>query len=326
MFLKLFNIPHDVYTEINKKIIFDDKFLNIKGYYTFENVYIEDKNKNNLSIKYIKLNILKETPTDIKIMFDKILANINNNTNTFLAFFKYDIPKTRGFAFYTGPKKNIVEEKIMSPFFHKEKDMLWNVIKNLCLNNDWDSKIRILLHGPTTNGKSSFIYRMAMCLNKTIYSMNLNALGKSDIYNTIVRRPNDIHLIDNIDITLKGLHDKELTNIEYLDNFKLDNLLEIIKNPFMAKFIVATTTNYDEIEKIFPQFIASGALKPIHFGYIDCDTLQDISEYFFGEKINGYIPDTIMIPTSEIIDLALTSLVVSKEPFINFSDNLFKLM
>ena len=86
------------------------------------------------------------------------------------------------------------------------------------------------------------------------------------------------------------------------------------------------TTKYDDIQNTYPEFIKSGALKPIHFGYIDSDTLQDISKYFFGEKIKSYIPDVIMIPTSEIIDLALSSLVVSKEPFVYFNNNLFKLL
>lgn len=319
-----FNNIYDIYTEINKKIIFDDKFLNIKGYYTMENAIIEDKNKNKISIKYIKLNISKETPIDIKNIFDKITTSSQNGI--YLAYNNYDDSNyIKHINFYNGNVKNIDEEKIMLPFFRQEKDMLWFMIKKICSNVDteWESKIRILLHGPSTNGKSSFIYRLAMCLNKGITSINFNNFSKNDIYTGVIRQcRNGIHLLDNIDVILKKLHIKESKNIEDFNIFKLNDLLEIIKNPFIAKLTIATTTNYDMIQNTYPKFIKGSALKPIHFGYINAETLQDISKYFFGKKIKSYLPDVIMVPTSEIIDLALSSLVVGEEPFVSFEKEL----
>jgi len=46
-------------------------------------------------------------------------------------------------------------------------------------------------------------------------------------------------------------------------------------------------------------------LTPIYFGYVNRDTLQDISKYYFDRKITGRLPEIIKIPTSQIIELAL---------------------
>ncbi len=69
-----------------------------------------------------------------------------------------------------------------------------------------------------------------------------------------------------------------------------------------------------------------GRLTPVYFGYIDQETLQDISMYFFNKKINGYLPDIIMLPTSLIIELAFEALSFDKEPHTYFMTKLHKLM
>ncbi len=327
-----FNNTTDVYTDIGQKIIFNDKNLNIEGYYTFETSITEDNNKNKISVKYIKMNILKKgEKVDLKIMFDKIYSVQVNNL--YLSFVDYhtrscckynnDNAFVKSYVFYQGKKEGIITDKIMKPFFHKDSDMLWSVVKNTFLNPNFSEnsspKCRLLLHGPSGNGKSSFIYRLAMCTHKSIGIIDFY-LTKSNIYRFLGNR---IILMENIENTLKEIHIRELKKYS---NFTVNDLFDIIKNPFISKVIIATTTKYDELITTFPKFIGPGKFKPIHFGYITSDTLQDISMYFFENKIKGRISEVIMIPTAEIIDLAFEALTVSEKPFNYFSDKLFKLM
>ncbi len=327
----IFNNSDDIYTEFGHKINFNDKHLNIEGYYTFENNIIEDKNKNKVPSKYIKLNILKKGNIDLKSIFDKI--NNNNGNNIKLLWKEYHTKSCSKYdrnnhylkdhLFYFGKKENISNEKLIKPFFHKDSDMLWFAIKNVFLNPNFNegsmSKVKLLLHGPSGNGKSSFVYRMAMCTLSDITTIDFS-LTKLNIYLSIDRiKNNNIYLFENIDKTLKEI---QFRNLKKYNQFSLNDLLGIIKNPFMAKVIIATTKNYDEFKNTYPQFVMPGKLKPIHFGYIDYDTLQDISMYFFGNKIIWIGCNVIMIPTSEIIDLAFEALTFGGMPFDYFCDKL----
>ncbi len=325
-----FNVGSDINAEFGHKINFNDTNLNIEGYYTFENASFEDKNKNKLTIKFIKMHILKKENevVDIKSIFDKFNQYTNQNK---LLYFILDKHRDRVINFYQGNKENIHNEKIMSSFFHKETDMLWSLIKNVYLKDKFEnSQIpinKILLHGPNGCGKSTFIYRMAIYLNKHIISINFKHLDRSQIYNMIFQNMiTHIFLLENLDVILKDLQLLDLKNNRKHQHLKLIDLLGIIKNPLILKYPIATTTNYDEIVETFPEFIGPGRFKPIHFGYINSNTLQDISMHFFGKKIKGYVPEVIMIPTCDIIDLAFEALTVSKIPFDYFNDKLLKLL
>ncbi len=327
---KWFNNTHDVYTDFGHKINFNDKNLNIEGYYTFENAVIEDKNKNKVSIKYIKMNILKKTDNvDIKSIFDKII--VKNDASSLIYYF-LDVNENKETQYRRNRFHEIndkiinCENKLSPSFFHKDSDMLWSLIKNVYLNTESQfAKNKILLHGPAGCGKSTFIHNMAIYLKKDIMAQNFENISRITIYaHMFANTKTRIFLLENLDIILKELHKRELTNKKYNKCLKLSDLLSIIRNPFVLKSTIATTTNYDEIKKSYPEFAVR--LIPIHFGYINSDTLQDISMYFFGVKIKSYIPDVIMIPTSEIIDLAFESLTVSKIPFDYFNDKLLKLI
>ncbi len=326
-----FNNSKDVYTEFGHKINFNDKNLNIEGYYTFENTVVEDKNKNKVSAKYIRLNILKKCNTDLKSMFDKIIENSDNNIKLLFkeyhtkscVKYNYNNHYLKENPFYYGKKENIIKENLMKPFFHKDSDMLWFTIKNIFLNSDFNkgsmSKVKLLLHGPPGNGKSSFVYRLAMCTLSNISVIDFS-LTRLNIYFSIDRiKHNNIFLFENIENSLKEI---QFRNSKKYNEFTPNDLLGIIKNPFMAKVIVATTNKYDDFKNSYPQFLMPGKLKPIHFGYIGVDTLQDISMYFFGRKLKWNVPDVIMTPTCDIIDLAFEALTVGVDSFDYFSDKL----
>ena len=72
--------------------------------------------------------------------------------------------------------------------------------------------------------------------------------------------------------------------------------------------IMATTNKYEEIKEMCPELFRPGRLTPVHFDYINKDTLQEISMFYFKRKLDCYIPDVLSIPTSQIIELAFESL------------------
>ena len=111
-------------------------------------------------------------------------------------------------------------------------------------------------------------------------------------------------------------------------NFMLRDLLEVLQGPINleSSIILANTNKYDEIKDLCPALFRNGRMTPVHFGYIDADTLQDISLHFFNKKLEGYVPKVLSTSTSEIIELAFESLAINKNPFTYFNEKLQKLM
>jgi len=150
-----------------------------------------------LPVYSCKLNILKASVNPS--MFDNldtILDNDNlqrNREAPFLKLVNYKIhanqnPKKKNmqisiveYTTYQGRNRTLTElEPIyMNTHFHTEKDRLWSLIKEIDQNKDYyrkygqTPKLNLLLHGPPGTGKSSFAYRVAMCLRRDIISMDL---------------------------------------------------------------------------------------------------------------------------------------------------------
>ena len=279
---------------------------------------------------------------------------------------------------YKGPKRPLeVKEKLyMGTFFHQERDRLWSVIKTIdqnpdfFINNGQGARINLLLYGASGSGKSSFVYRIAMCLDRHIISLDLRNQSKSEIYQ-IIQRPvvgkidhktsykKCVLMFEEFDISILELYqrsrrrqmaeemwkhyrvtgkdiereeeeektedekqlDKSLLTVD--SQFSLRDLLEIFQGPIPmhGMILMATTNKYDEILQLCPELFRPGRLTPVHFGYITKDVLQDISKYYFGQKLDYYLPETMTIPTSQIIDLAMESKLQDKS-FEYFSQRL----
>ena len=362
----------------DQKIEFKDLYLNVEGHYiwskTVKEVSDMDKVVKSMAVRYITIKILK-TKINIHDLFKKI-ENYFETTGKIINLKYIKVLKTQNptytynhvVTFYTGIKEpfNTLEEKFMKPFFHQEKDRLWSLIKNVCLNPEFylskgqTARASLLLTGPPGTGKSSIVYRIAQCFYRHIISLDLRIASKQQIYQ-IIQKPtledqvvsfkNFIYLFEEFDIAIKELYlrEKKSDPEAYYDKmfqslkdklivdikgpkeedieFKLRDLLEIFQGPipFESMIMIATTNKYDEIKEMIPELFRPGRLTPIHFGYIDQETLQDMSIYFFNKKIKGYLPDILTIPTSQIIELAFEALS-TKEPHDYFTTKLHKLM
>ena len=57
------------------------------------------------------------------------------------------------------------------------------------------------------------------------------------------------------------------------------------------------------------------------------ETLQDITKYYFGQKLNKiYIPNQLKIPTSQIIEIALKNKSPGNNGFAGFKKELITLL
>jgi hypothetical protein len=87
------------------------------------------------------------------------------------------------------------------------------------------------------------------------------------------------------------------------------NLLEIFQGavPSDGSIIIANTNDYDGIRELCPALFRPGRLTPVYFGYLDKPTIQQLSEYYFKKSLDIVIPQEIKVPTSQIIELALSA-------------------
>lgn len=134
----------------------------------------------------------------------------------------------------------------------------------------------------------------------------------------------------------KRSHDNELSSINAelnniitsMDNdnksniLRLSDMLELFQGPVPIKdrIIIATTNHFEKIKKSMPALFRAGRMTNVHFDYLDWESLNQLTEYYFSEKMTVE-PFTITVPTSEVIELAV-KYVLSKKPFKEFETEL----
>jgi hypothetical protein len=363
-------LKHYLVPQLDQKVNFNDPYLGITGYFvwrtkSFKASSSDNKLQKSITLRYVELHILKKkifniVPFDIKAMLKKMkksVKDLRRNKKITLHYIKVVLKNFPNNGvdeygvgncirhFYKGPRQSLdAQEKIyMQTFFHPVRDQLWEFVKSNCLRNDtYQSvgqcgRVSLLLYGPPGTGKSSFIYRIAMCLYRSVISLDLRDLTKADLY-SYFQYPcrafldsyrDAIHVFEEFDISIKAIQEREIKNknkenvpqitkrdkdgniiIQYQDdriNITLRDLLELFQGPIPLdrSIIIATTNKYEEINTICPDLFRQGRMNPIYVGFINKETLQEISMYFFSKQIKCRLPNEITISTSAIIDLAM---------------------
>jgi hypothetical protein len=234
----------------NYKVYFNDTNFNVKGYYVWSSeetilnkinnnkLRDEDVENNKIKLDYpcLTIYIQKNSNMTVNKYFENIKEKINKILETFIELNHHKVllsgdmsVKYDSLCLYKGGKKSIeeLEELYIKPFFHKKKKQLWKLIKEIHYDPDkfiklgQPPRIGLLLYGPPGTGKSSFCYRIAMSLNRSIISIDLRIIkSKREIYR-IFRRPrchsveeketcdNVIFVFDEFDIAIKELYAKK---------------------------------------------------------------------------------------------------------------------
>lgn len=294
--------------EIGKKVMFNDKKFDAKGYIRFEEDKVEtesDGKTRSQPIRSMVIYLEKSCSLQCDEYMGKMTEyrdNIQFNSDSMtlwsvkvMATKSKDDERRRDFnhyvRMYDGPRNNHEEryEKWFGSYFSPHKAKLWEYLSNIHYRPEifhkfgQGARCNLLLHGPPGTGKSTFVYRLAMCLGRHIISLDLTALGddRTKIYqiiqNPTVRdcqmKPNQyIILLEEFDIAVKHLKDKnkrpDFTNIYKhwsttsgpTDNsnddetkftytrstreFELEDLLEILQGPVpLDGGMVIATTN-----------------------------------------------------------------------------------
>lgn len=261
--------------------------------------------------------------------------------------------------FYKGSrsdKKKRYNDYIKS-YFSVNRDRLYTYLYNIHNHPEKFTQFgqpvhcNLLLHGPPGTGKSSFVRRMATVLERHIISVDITSFSDNivQVYNTL-QRPfcmgefldphRYILLLEEFDITITHLHKKKLKNsVTFTESkdkiiikpntqreFQLEDLLEILQGPvpMHQSIIVATTNKYEEIRQICPALFRPGRLTPVKFDYLNWDTLQELSMFYFGKKLTMH-PCKIEIPTSQITEIALDC-SISNGGFNRFENELQNLL
>lgn len=237
-----------------KEVKFNDKKFNVTGNYIWEKscLKITDKDKSySVDIPYLKISV---TNGCAKNYFDLIKKQINETENVIMHI-KIIQEKTHNinttnintynynneYIIYQGPhiKRNELTKLFIEPFFHEQKEYLWNFIQKIndnpidIIKLGQSPRAGYLLYGPPGTGKSSFPYRIARTLNRHIISMDLTNMRKSDVYQIIkkpsIRVKNNCHpsdvvfIFDEFDITIKKLLERQKEK-----NLNYDKLCEIL--------------------------------------------------------------------------------------------------
>lgn len=289
---------------IYPNIIIDEKRskCDFMEYYSKIEKYLREYNKNNISLDYLKVLGSKEE--------------------------KQNVENHHCVNFYKGPLQTLEEkEKIfIDSFFHMKKDIIWNTLKKVHYEPDFfhsfgqNPRMNILLYGPPGSGKSSFVYRIARCLDRHIVSLDINTItSKKELYKLIQKpfinqycyTPREVIIVlEEFDIAVKKLHKaekkaekkKSFTRDDYYlpksedsaivmpifsndnDKIYLRDLLDILQGtiPIDGSIIMATSNKYEEIKDFCPELFRSGRMTPIYFGYLDEDNFKNVCKYYFG--------------------------------------------
>jgi len=201
-------------TSDNIYISFDDKNFNVKGRYkwTKNELKVDDeytKKEKILKIPYLVIEIDIKSSIDVITYFEKITEIVEELTHDFMTQYYVKVYKDKSMVknstsiIYTGKKRSLetLEKLYIEPFFHKEKDIIWNLIKTIEYNpieiyeTGQIPRMGLLLYGDPGTGKSSFAFRIAMALKRHIVSLDLLDINNKNEIFEMMRNPKVSHSV-----------------------------------------------------------------------------------------------------------------------------------
>lgn len=293
----------------------------------------------NVDVPYLKIIL------DTKMSFIKFMELIEYKITIHNGLVKKDHIKLYGVEFICNDRELM---NIDSVFYNVPRDIhsiddIWN--SYFCTNKRQLKKLvdsgsfNLLLHGPPGSGKSKFIEIIAKIMERHIVSINLKHCYKTTLLRMLLtphinatsyRTKDAIFVFEEFDQTVEYLITKKecfenkiktlslskkdddiLSTLSKSSNeLYLNDLLEIFQSsiPREGQIIIATSNHYESMKEKLPALFRPGRLTPLHMGYVDQITFNEIVDYYYpnreltSEHIS--LPIRHNIPTSQIIEIA----------------------
>ena len=225
--------------------------------------------------------------------------------------------------------------QFMRSYFSDNRELIWNIVSHVqnepkkFYNLGQVPRANILLHGPPGTGKSSLVYRLALCLGRNILNIDLASyLNIPKKLEPILRNPigkpkDNIILFEEIDVALKYIKEQSTSEKKKIESEKnqveekslqVEDLLEIFQGavPISDSIIIGTTNNIEYIRELCPALIRPGRLTPIYCGYMNWKNLQEMTQYYFGRELE--LPEVkITTSTAELTETCIHLALNDKE-------------
>lgn len=300
-------VGHTNHASPNYKINFNDTRFNVRGHYIINHIdnpnkvdsltpntlaQISHKPQNSeTNFKYILFITICITSSGIipNEYFEKIAKSVSDaeelqklsgkiNLYYFRLFSNNERIRYSHFNFYSGIKQPMssLEKKYIDNFYCENKEKLWKRVKFVSDTNSnlyesgQNPQLGLLLYGPPGCGKSCFIHRIAMTLQRHIISLDILSLRtRENIINTLQNpyigyfnkflSPRDvIFVLDEFDITVLALQKAQLER---------ENIKKIIFENAISK---STDDSKNDKHGVIPQLND------------DCVTINDLLTIFQG--------------------------------------------
>lgn len=296
---------------IDNYVEFCDTSCGIKGNFTPRRFIVDPKDLST-EIFSIEMNIYNGDVMKYLEYIQKVI--IDSKVKLYSVLLTKDRTKivNSNLLFYDGPKiKNKINIEYFDTFYSDSKTELLLAVNTLINHNEahplFADQLNLCLYGPPGTGKSSFVYRLALALQRHIVKVNITNLESANRLYQIFQSPyidelnknvdpnNVIFVLDEFDKSIQQLLAIEEEHKSYLRDLtrykieleaartkidckmpeepkqiiKIDDLLSCLQGvvPLNGTIIIATTNNLESMQKQYPALFRHGRLTPVYMGY-----------------------------------------------------------